>query len=355
MEIFEVIMAGGGGTRFWPLSRKKRPKQLLNITGGDIMLNETIKRMDGLVDRKHVYIVTNEEQQALMKELLIEGVPFSNILVEPAARNTAPCILYAASVLEQEYKEGILCVFSSDHHIGNPEEYKRVITHAARVAEERDCIVTIGIKPTFPSTGYGYISRSEEVEEGVWQVERFVEKPDQETADGYVASGKFSWNSGVFIAKISTLQKAFAEHLPEMKEQMKAIVESRRTGTQQQVLEEIYPQLQSISIDYGIMEKADNVLVMEGDYGWSDVGSFDALDTVYNPDEKGNINIGEHLLIDSTGCITRSQEKLIALIGVEDLVVVEAEDAILVCPKSAVQDAKRAVEELKRQNREEYL
>ena len=355
MNVFEVIMAGGGGTRFWPLSRKKRPKQLLNIGGGDIMLNETIKRLDTIIERENVYIVTNEDQQALMKELLIGGVPFRNILVEPAARNTAPCILYAAGLLEKEYGDGVMCVFPSDHHIGKPEEYRRVIAHAIKVAKESDSLVTIGIKPTFPSTGYGYISRAGEREEGVWQVERFVEKPDLPTAKEYVQSGQYLWNSGVFVFKVSTILSAFETYLPEMKAQMGQIFDSRNTPREAEVLREIYPTLQSISIDYGIMEKADNVLVLEGDYAWSDVGSFDALDTVYKPDEQNNISIGDALLIDSEGCIARAQEKLIALVGVKDLVVVESEDAILVCPKEAAQDAKKAVELLRQQGREEYL
>lgn len=355
MKIFEVIMAGGGGTRFWPLSRKERPKQLINIGGNDIMLNETIKRLDPLVNREDVYIVTNQAQQTLMKELIVGGIPFRNILVEPAARNTAPCVLYAASVLEKEHGDGVMCVFPSDHHIARPEEYRKVIARAAKVAEETNCIVTIGIKPTFPSTGYGYISCGEEAGQGVWKVDQFVEKPDVQTAEQYIASGRFSWNSGVFVFKISTIIEAFQQYLPDMLQQMQHIVKAHGTMHQEEVLSTIYPQLQSISIDYGIMEKADNVLVMEGDFGWSDVGSFDALDSVYDPDKDRNISIGDTLLIDSQGCIVRSQDKLIALVGVEDLIVVESEDAILVCKKESAQDAKKVVEVLKTQGREELL
>lgn len=355
MKRFEVIMAGGGGTRFWPLSRKSRPKQLLNITGSDIMLNETIKRLDPLVERENVYIVTNEEQQEILKELIVSGIPFKNILAEPAARNTAPCVLYAASVLQKEHGDGVMCVFPADHHIGNPSEYQRVIAKAADIAENSDHIITIGIRPTFPSTGYGYISRGEMWQEEVWQVGQFVEKPCLEKAEEYVKSGKFSWNSGVFVFRISTILKAFERYLPEMAAQMEELAQAWQTDQWEKMLKDIYPKLQSISIDYGIMEQADNVLVMEGDYGWSDVGSFDALDTVYTPDEQNNISIGETLLIDSGGCIVRSEEKLIALIGVKDLVVVEAEDAILVCPKSQAQNAKKAVETLQGQGKKEYL
>lgn len=355
MKRFEVIMAGGGGTRFWPLSRRRRPKQLLNITGKDIMLNETIKCLDGVVEREDVYVVTNEEQQALMKELIVGGVPFRNILVEPAARNTAPCVLYAAALLQKLHGDGVMCVFPSDHHIGKPEEYRRVIARAAQLAEESESIVTIGIKPTYPAIGYGYIRRGAAVQKDAWQVERFVEKPDLETATEYVESGQFSWNSGVFVFRTDVILKAYRRLLPEMAEAMDEIVDSYGTERQEEVLQRVYPSLQNISIDYGIMEQADNVLVIEGNYGWSDVGSFDALDTVYEVDEAGNIAIGDHLLLDSKGCTVRSEEKLIALVGVENLVVVEAEDAILVCPKSAANDVKRVVEALKKQGREELL
>lgn len=355
MNVFEVIMAGGGGTRFWPLSRKKRPKQLLNISGSDIMLNETIKRLDAVVDREHVYIVTNEDQEPLMKELIVGGIPFRNILVEPAARNTAPCVAYAACVLEKEYGDGVMCVLPSDSHIGQPEIYREVMEKAVQVAEESDCIVTIGIKPTFAATGYGYINRGKEVETGVWKVDRFVEKPDVDTARQYVESGMFLWNSGTFVFKISTIRKAFEEFLPDMAADVRRLVASRGTADEEKVLKEIYPTLQSISIDYGIMEKAENVLVMEGDYGWSDVGSFDALDAVHTPDENNNISIGDNLLIDSKGCVVHGQDKLITLIGVEDLIVVEASDAVLICRKDAAQEAKKAVEALKEQGREEYL
>lgn len=244
MEIFEVIMAGGGGTRFWPLSRRKRPKQLLHIGGNDIMLNETIKRLEPLIAREHVYIVTNEEQQALMKDLLVEGIPSEHILAEPAARNTAPCVLYAAALLQQEYGDGVMCVFPSDHHIGKPKEYQRVISNAAELAAKTDCIVTIGIRPTFPSTGYGYIQRGELLETDVWQVKQFVEKPVLDKAEEYIASGQFSWNSGVFVFKISTILDSFRKYLPDMFSKMQQAMHS---PNQEQLLREIYPQLQNIS------------------------------------------------------------------------------------------------------------
>lgn len=355
MEVFEVIMAGGGGTRFWPLSRIKKPKQLLNISGNDIMLNETILRMDGIVDRENVFIVTNREQKKLMEELLINGIPFKNILTEPVGRNTAPCILYAASMLQKQKGDGVMCVFPADHHIADRKEYQRIIKRAVKTAEETACIVTIGIKPTFPSTGYGYIKSSAQVSLEAKQVEKFVEKPSLETAKEYVSSGLYTWNSGVFIFKISTILEAFQRYLPDMKKQMELIIDAAGTDREYEVLESIYPKLQSISIDYGIMEVSDNVLVLEGDFGWSDVGSLDELRTFYSADEAENIKIGNTLVIDSNGCIVKSESKLLTLIGVQDLIVVESEDAVLVCNKQKAQDVKKAVEMLKEQGQLQYL
>lgn len=355
MRRFEIIMAGGGGTRFWPLSRRTRPKQLLNITGRDILINETILRLDELIDREDVYIVTNEEQQELMKELLVGGIPFRNILVEPVGRNTAPCILYAAALLYRQHGEGVLCVCSSDHHIGNEAEYRRVIARASQIAEQTDNIITIGIRPSCPATGYGYIRRGAAVEGDAWKVEQFVEKPDAVTAQRYLESGEFTWNSGVFIARTSVLLKAFQRFLPDMVRAMDRIVDRAGTPEEADVLREVYPDLQNISIDYGIMEQADNVLVMEGDYGWSDVGSFDALDTVYTPDENANISIGDNLLVDSRGCTVRGQDRLIAVVGADNLVVVDSGDAVLVCPKEHAQDAKKVVMELEKLGRTELL
>lgn len=352
MEILEVIMAGGGGTRFWPLSRKKRPKQLLSIGGSDIMLNETIKRLDALIAREHVYVVTNEVQQALMKELILEGVPANHILAEPAARNTAPCVLYAAMLLQQEYEDCVMCVVPSDHHVGMPQEYQRVISHAIQLAEKSDCIVTIGLKPTFPATNFGYIRRGKSIETGAWQVEQFVEKPVLEKAEEYIASGRFYWNSGVFVFKISTIIENYKKYLPEMFQMMQKIMESPNPES---ALQECYPLLENISIDYGIMEKAEQVLFVEGDFAWSDVGCFDALDRVYPMDEQKNILLGKTIALNSRGCVVNSQEKLIALVGVEDLIVVESEDAILVCKKEAAQEVGKVVNALKEQGNEQYL
>lgn len=356
MKVFEVIMAGGGGTRFWPLSRKERPKQLLNISGKDIMLNETIRRMDGIVEREDVYIVTNESQQQLMRDKIINGVPFRNILTEPAARNTSPCVLYAATVLKKLHGEGIMCVFPADHHVANIPEYQRTLRKAIQAAEVSNKIVTIGITPTYPATGYGYISRTkkEELEE-VYQVRKFVEKPNLNVATKYLQEGTYLWNSGVFVWKISTILEAFQRHLPTMYEQMQEIADALGTPEEKEVLERVYPQLESISVDYGILEREADVLVLEGDYGWSDVGSLDALNTFHREDSDGNILLGDVLAINSHNSIVKGHEKLIAMVGMENTIVVETEDALLVCNKADAQNVKKVVDELAARHRTELL
>lgn len=356
MEIYEVVMAGGGGTRFWPLSRRRRPKQFINVSGKDILLNETITRMDGIIKRENVFVVTGAQHREIVEKEIVNGIPFTNILTEPAGRNTAPCILYAASVLAKEKGDGIMCVFAADHHIKNVSEYQRIIKMAAKQASETDSIMTIGITPAYPATGYGYIKSGDAVADEIFSVDKFVEKPSLEIAKQYVESGKYSWNSGVFVFKVSVILEAFKKYLPQMYEQMQNIIDARGTERQQEVLEEIYPGLESVSIDYGIMEHADCVQVIAGDYGWSDVGSLDELGTFHEADENNNISISrDFIAIDSNGCIAKADEKLIALVGVDDIIVVDAMDTILVCKKDRAQEVKKVVEKLQQNEMKQYL
>ncbi len=351
-HIFQVIMAGGGGSRFWPLSRQARPKQLLNLSGRDILLNETILRMEPLVSRENAYIVTNEEQSELLKTLLLPQVPREQVLMEPMGRNTAPCILYAALVLHKKYGDGVMCVLPADHHIADPEGYRRVMEEAVRTAEETEKIVTIGIVPDHPATGYGYIACGEKSgARGARSVLRFVEKPAQSVAEEYLAQGNYLWNSGVFVWKISVILSAFARLLPEMYEAMQPVYEAIGTDREQETLRQVYPGLQNISVDYGIMEKSEDVLVFQGDYGWSDVGSLDALPVFHKTDDRDNLFLGDVLALESSGCIVKGQDKLIALVGAEDLMVIDTEDALLVCPKNRAQDVKKIVEALEKAGR----
>ena len=356
MELYEVVMAGGSGTRFWPLSRMERPKQFINVSGKDILLNETIARMDGLIKRENVYVVTGRKNRKLVEEEILNGIPFSNILTEPTGRNTAPCILYAASVLKKEKGDGIMCVFAADHYIKNVEEYRRIIQKAAAQAEKEDCIMTIGITPTYPATGYGYIKSAGHTADEIYSVEQFVEKPDLKKAEEYLATGKYSWNSGVFVFKVSVILDAFKKYLPDMCEQMNEIIDARGTVNEDKVLDKVYPELESISLDYGIMENSDNVQVIAGNYGWSDVGSLDELGTFHEEDDNNNVLIGEDIItVDSSNCIVKTAGKLIALVGVEDIIAVDTDDTVLICRKDKAQEVKKVVEILKEQGKTDYL
>lgn len=345
-------MAGGSGTRFWPLSRKRLPKQFLNLTGKDIMVNETIDRLFPVIEKENIFVVTSEAHAGLTFEEAAGRLTEDHILAEPAARNTAACIGYAAMEIIQKYGDGVMGIFASDAYIKDEAEFRRVLECAVCEAEKSDKLVTIGIKPHFPATGYGYIKRKNA---DCPDVEEFVEKPDLETAKCYLESGNYLWNSGMFVWKASVILKQMERLLPDVYACLETIGQSMGTEREKETIAEIYPKIPKISIDYGIMERADNVIVLEGDFGWNDVGSLDAIQTLHEPDENGNVICGESVSLDARGCIGSSKEKLLALIGVENLIVVETQDTVLVCDKSRAQDVKKIVEQLEAEGRTHYL
>ncbi|WP_294429307.1 mannose-1-phosphate guanylyltransferase [uncultured Treponema sp.] len=354
MKTYGVIMAGGGGTRFWPLSRQATPKQLLNLSGKDLMVNEAIDRLSKTADKQDIFIVTNKTQVAKMLEAVNGRVQKNHILSEPSARNTAACVGYAAMEIVRKYGDGIMVITPSDAYIKNEAEFTRVLGIAVKAAEEKDALVTVGITPTFAATGYGYIKFQKSGEEAL-KVLEFKEKPDEATAKKYVESGEYAWNSGMFIWKASTILKKFEAYLPDIYADLCKIGEAMNTSEEAKTIEEIYPKITSISIDYGIMEKADDVYVVPGEFGWNDVGSFDMMGVLHEADSNGNICIGDNISIDSKNCITYSSGRLVATIGLENIVVVETKDAVLVCDKNKVQDVKKVVEQLKSTGRSELL
>ena len=360
MKKYGVIMAGGGGTRFWPLSRKERPKQLLNLTGKDIMVYETISRIANSTGMDNIFIVTNVTQAELMKQET--KIAPDHILAEPAARNTAACIGYAAMEIVKKYEDGIMCILPSDSYIRDTEEYTRVIDAAIEAAETTDKLVTIGIKPTFAATGYGYIRGKKETGAAIGEtgkkyvdVEEFVEKPDEDTAKVYLADGNYTWNSGMFIWKASTILKKFESLLPDIYAYLVEIGKAMGTEQEQEVLNRVYPVIPKISIDYGIMERCRDVITLEGDFGWNDIGSLDMLTVTKNADDEGNVLYGEQVNLDTKNCIIYGTDKLIATIGLEDLIIVQAKDAVLVCPKERAQDVKKIVDELQQEGKVQYL
>lgn len=355
MNTYGVIMAGGGGTRFWPLSRQEEPKQLLNLSGKDLMINETIDRIATVADKKDIFIVTNIAQVPKMETATAGRISEDHILSEPSARNTSACIGYAAMEIVKKYGDGIMCISPADHFIKNTAEFTRVLKEAVAVAEAEDKLITIGIQPTYPATGYGYI-KFDKTDSGIAKnVVEFKEKPDLETAKNYVASGEYAWNSGMFIWKASTILKKFEELLPDVYVCIETIGNAMNTPDEAKVIEEVYPTIPSISVDYGIMEKSSDVLVISGDFGWNDVGSWENMDVIYDEDENGNILVGKQVNIDTRNTISYSKKRLITTVGVENLIIVETEDAILVCDKNRAQDVKLIVDELKATGQKEYL
>ena len=358
MNHYGVIMAGGGGTRFWPLSRQKTPKQLLNLTGKDLMVNEAVDRMMTVIPKRNIFIVTSEKQASSMIQATSGRVFPMNILAEPDARNTAACIGYAAMEIVRKYGDGVMVITPADHYIKDVPTLTGIFKTAISTAENENKLVTIGIKPSFPSTGFGYIRYEKGGESPVKQVLEFREKPDEETARQYVASGEYAWNSGMFIWKASLILEKLKEYVPDIFDDLKTIGDSMNTPFEQEVLHAVYPKIRKISIDYAVMEPSasrGDVLVVPGDFGWNDVGSWDMMDILHEPDEKGNVFIGDVLGGDVSNCVAYSTKRIITLQGVDNIVVVETPDAILVCNKDNAQDVKRIVDILKQEGRSDLL
>lgn len=355
MKVYGVIMAGGGGTRFWPLSRQKRPKQLLNLSGNDLMINETIDRIHQLIDYDDIYIVTNDIQAEDMRKAVEGRLKPENILSEPAARNTSACIGYAAEVLEKKCGGGIMCVFPSDHYIKDESKFVKVLSLGIEEVKNRDCLLTIGITPSFAATGYGYIQYENDAYNS-HKVVKFVEKPDTQTAEKYLNDGRFLWNSGMFVWRSATVLEEIKKYIPDVFTCISKIGKSLNTETEVEVIRKIYPTIPKVSIDYGVMEKSKRVRCMPGDFGWNDVGSWDMLEAIHEKDSQGNIFLGDHISIDSSNSVLYSSTgKITAMIGIDDLIVVETEDALLISSKKRAQDVKKIVEYLQKNNRDELL
>jgi len=336
-----VIMAGGYGERFWPRSRRKQPKQLLPIVGDKTMIQQTVERVRPLVSDARIVVVTNHEQAPLVRKQLPR---VKHVIGEPLGRNTAPCIGLAAAIIGKQDPDSVMAVLPADSYIRDTERYRRVVGAALKYAAERDALVTIGIRPTSPHTGYGYIkfARGGANYGGVrfWEVEQFVEKPDAETAKRFYQSGEYRWNAGMFVWHISAIRTAFQKHQPKMWAEIERITDSRS-------LKRIYPKLEKISVDYAIMEKADNVVVANGEFDWDDVGDWPAIGRHYAKDGSGNVVRGEFVGLDASDCIVVGDKKhLGAAVGVRELVSVHTPDATLICHKHEAQKVREVVKKL---------
>lgn len=348
-----IIMAGGSGTRFWPRSTKAHPKQFLKIFGDRTMLQETVDRIAPIIPAERVWIITNERYIDLVQQQLPD-VPTSNIIGEPVARNTAPCVGSAAALLREKDPDATMVVLPADHRISNPEKFISILETAAEKANQDDALITIGIRPDRPETGYGYIEFDKKSGETVKQNEvkrvvQFREKPDLKTARQFIYSGNFLWNSGMFVWKATTVIAQFKEHLPEIYDQIEQLEPAVGTEKQSEAVNSFYQNCPSISIDYGIMEKAETVFVVPGEFGWNDVGSWRAVYELREKNEQGNVIQTDLAAIESSenNLIHSESGKMIALVGVKNLAVVETEDAILVCNLDKSQGVKQIVEALK--------
>jgi len=354
-------MAGGVGSRFWPRSREKSPKQLLKIVGEQTMLQETVKRLESFIPSKNVLVVTNKIQKPLVEKQL-PTVPEQNVIAEPYGRNTAPCIGLAATMLKHIDEKAVMVVLPADHLIRNEEEFLRVLKLATETAYESESLVTIGITPTHPETGFGYIQFLDTKDEtnnyfdrGLYRVKTFAEKPNIETAKQFLASGDFLWNSGMFVWRVDVILREIQLHLPEVYSELSKIEPLVGDKTFPTLLENAYKMIRGVSIDYGVMEKAKNVFVIPGNFGWSDVGSWDEVVRLSRKDDNGNTMNGKSFLRDAKNIFVHSPEKFVAVIGVDDVIVVNTDDAILICKKEKSQEVKEVVDYLKRKQLNEYL
>lgn len=361
MIIYPVIMAGGSGTRFWPLSRRDRPKQFLPLTGDHPLLAATVARLPPLARLDRTYVVCGPNHAALARRL-VPGLPRANLLVEPCPRNTAPCVGLAAIHVARREATGVVAMLPADHHVGSPPAFRRALAAAARFAA-RGAIATIGIRPSRPETGFGYLKMGARLAgsgrgkaRGAWRVERFVEKPDVVTAARYLAEGGYLWNSGVFVFRADVILEEIRRAMPVLGEQLAVIERSLGTPAYRGTLARVFPGAPSISIDYGVMEKSQRIVCVPAEFGWSDVGSFAALSGVRPADDLGNVAEGLALVIDGRNNVVLAQARRpLALIGLDDLVVVDSGDAVLVVKKERAQDVRKAVEELRRRGREDLL
>ncbi|NGP87172.1 mannose-1-phosphate guanylyltransferase [Fodinibius halophilus] len=332
-----VVMAGGSGTRFWPRSTEQHPKQFLNIFGDRTMLQSTVERIEALVPAERVWVITNDKYVDLVQKQLPD-LPTENIVGEPVGRNTAPCVAAAATLIEDRDPEATMVVLPADHLISDTDTFLSILKSAESKAADSNALVTIGIKPDRPETGYGYVEYDEEHSEShgdheVKKVAQFREKPDRETAEQFIKAGNFLWNSGMFVWQASTILEEFSEHLPEINQEIEKLRSSLTTGSQKDAVDKFYHACPSISIDYGIMERSKSVFVVPGSFGWNDVGSWRAVYDLRSKDENGNVIETDHATFahSKNNLIHSNSDKMIALIGVENIAVVETDTAIMVC------------------------
>jgi mannose-1-phosphate guanylyltransferase len=355
---YAVIMAGGIGSRFWPMSRQNFPKQFLDILHtGKTLIQSTFERLTDFIQPENIYVVTSHEYLSICAEQL-PRIPPENILGEPSRKNTAPCIAYISFKLMQKDPKASLIVAPADHMILDRIAFKKVCLEALSFVNKHNALVTLGITPLHPNTGYGYIQREpQSVTDNVYKVKTFTEKPNLELARTFLASGDFLWNAGIFVWQVKNVIKAFENFLPEMYDVFVAEKDAFNTPAEKKALEHIYPLCTTISIDFGIMEKANNVYVIPASFGWSDLGTWNSAYDNLEKDNLGNAIAGENVMvIDAKDCIIHSgNNKLLVLQGMKDFIIVDTSDVLLICKRDKEQEIKDYVAEVRRNIGDEYL
>jgi len=356
-NLYALIVAGGSGTRLWPRSRKDSPKQFLDIVSDRTMLQETYDRTVPLIPPERILVITNDAYVGTVREQLPE-LPAENVIGEPSGHGTAPAVGLGAIILRRRDPDAIMAMLTADHLIRRTQEFRNVLLAAAKVAD-RGHLVTLGITPSQPETGYGYIHRGEALPGPsgypAYRVLEFIEKPDRATAERFVASREYYWNSGMFVWRVDAILREIRRLMPRLAAQLEEIEAALDTPRARAVLERVWDGVANQTIDYGVMERAEDVAVVPADIGWSDVGSWATLFELLPANEKGNVVIGEHLGVETCNSLIYSPRRLIATVGIQDLVIVDTDDALLVCPRHRAQEVKALVDELKRSNRHKYL
>ncbi len=355
---YVCIMAGGIGSRFWPKSRTNKPKQFLDILNtGKTLIQSTYDRFTTFISPMNIYVVTSEEYVDLVQEQLPD-LPKENILAEPSKKNTAPCIAYISLKILQKDPEASMIVAPADHLILDIKAFTQVCTKALDFVQQIKALVTLGIKPTYPNTGYGYIQyETQPVANQVYKVKTFTEKPNIELAQTFLASGDFLWNAGIFVWKLQRIVAAFEKYLPEIYDVFIAEKQHFNTPAESNAIEKVYSQCTNVSIDFGIMEKADNVYVIPSSFGWSDLGTWTSAYNNLEKDYFGNAVTGNNvLIIDATKCLVETTPgKLVVLQGLDNHIIVETPDVLLICKKDKEQELKEYVAEVKRNKGDKYL
>jgi mannose-1-phosphate guanylyltransferase len=357
-HLYAVIMAGGGGTRLWPMSRKTHPKQMLTLLGDRSMFQMSVDRLLPLLPPERILVVTAGDQVEPLSEQ-VPALPRDNFIVEPMGRGTAPCIGLTAVHLQKRDPDAVMAVLTADHYIQKKETFRAVLTAAQNVAED-GYLVTLGITPTFPSTGYGYINRGERLGERggfpYFRVRRFTEKPDGETARRFLEEGTYAWNSGMFVWRASRILEEMNGLMPDLHETLHRLQAALTGGDYDEVLANLWPKVEKETIDYGVMERAERVAVIPVEMGWSDVGSWDAVQELLAADEQNNVSRGDHIAVETTDTMVFSRsEHLIATVGVEHLIVVDTPDAVLITTPERAEQVREVVQRLRDNEREDKL